>query len=175
MFYLEDQLLNPQKGIQEFSPTKVFNRFFNILNMCFTIIPYLTEIFWWEGYTDVDLDIDDIVMHLSKKEAVTPYIWNYLLVSTKFKINTRHWVIYNMFGFVNDFCISCWWCKRSYFSTWWISNVVLQPICTRSIKISSNNWTKRKFIIYLVKKNIKICTKDFEFFLTLTESVVSTG
>ena len=74
MFYLEDQLLNPQKGIQEFSPIKVFNRFFNILNMCLTIIPYLTEIFWWEWYTDVDLDIDDIVMHLSKKEAVTPYI-----------------------------------------------------------------------------------------------------
>ena len=79
-------------------------------------------------------------------------------------------VIYNMCGFINYLCKSCWWCKRSYFSTSWINNVIFPPICTMSTKISCNNWTERKFIIYLAKKNIKFSAKDFEFFLA-----VSTG
>ena len=145
------------------------------MNICFTVIPYFTDIFWWEWYTNVNLAIDNIVMTFVKNGNINTIFWYSVLVSTKYKINTRHWVIYNMCGFINDLRITCWWCKRSYFSTTWISNVVFPPICTTSIKISSNNWTERKFIIYLAKKDIKFCAKDFEFFLTLTRWAVSTG
>ena len=101
IFYLEDQLLNLSKGIE------VLNRFFNILNICVTVIPYLTDIFWLEGYRDVNLAIDDIVMAFVKNWRINNIFWNYHLVSTKYKINTWQWVIYNLCRFVNDLCILC--------------------------------------------------------------------
>ena len=55
------------------------------------------------------------------------------MVSTKYKINTRLWVMYNICGFISNLCIACWWCKRSYFWTSWISNVVFPPILTRAL------------------------------------------
>ena len=49
-----------------FIPIKVFDRFFDIFKICFTVAPY----FWWEGYAAVNLAINDIlVWHLSKMEA----------------------------------------------------------------------------------------------------------
>ena len=163
-----------RKGFKSFSPIKAFNRFFNILNICFTEIPYITDLFWQEGYTDVNFAINDIVMAFVKNASISTIFWGNVLVITKYKINTRHWVIHNVWYF-NHLCICCWWCERIYFCTCWIRNVVFPLIFSTSIKISSNNWTERKFIIHLAKKNIKIWAKDFKLFLALMRWAVSTG
>ena len=69
MFHLEDNFWIYRKGFKIFSAIKFFNRFLKILNICFTAIPYFTEIFWWEWYTDVCLAIDVIVMTFVKNES----------------------------------------------------------------------------------------------------------
>ena len=57
-----------------FTPIKVFDRFFDIFKICFTVVPYFMDIFWWEGYADVNLAINDIFLwHLSKMEASALY------------------------------------------------------------------------------------------------------
>ena len=48
----------------------------NILNICFTVIPYFTDIFWWERYTDVNLAIDDIVMAFVKNGSINTIFRN---------------------------------------------------------------------------------------------------
>ena len=47
-----------------FTPIKVFDRFFDIFKICFTVVPYFMDIFWWEGYADVNLAINDIFLWL---------------------------------------------------------------------------------------------------------------
>ena len=118
---------------------------------------------------------NDICQKWNKNESINTIFWNHILASIKYKINTRQWVIYNICGFINNFCISCWWYKKRYFATSWISNVAFPSICTRKIKFSSNNWRERKLIIYLAKKNIKFCAKDFVIFLTLTGWAINTS
>ena len=138
------------------------------MNVFFTVIPYFTDIFWWEGYTDVNLAIDDIVIAFVKNGSINTIFWNYTLVSTKYKINTRH--IYNVWV--------CQWFVYSLLMMWekffldlLISNVVFPPIYTTRIKISSDNWTERKFIIYLARRISAFAQKisnsfrkDTEFF-----------
>ena len=85
------------------------------MNICFALLPYFTDMFCREGYTDVSLAIYDIMMTFAKNGSINTIFFNYIFVSTKYKINTRYWDIYNMCGFIIDLCISCWWCKR------WIS------------------------------------------------------
>ena len=112
--------------------------------------------------------------HLSKMLASTPYfeITFWLLQN----IRSIHDIeLFITFGLFNHLCIHCWWCERIYFCTCWIRNVVFPLIFSTSIKISSNNWTERKFIIHLAKKNIKIWAKDFKLFLALMRWAVSTG
>ena len=112
-----------------------------------------------------------------KKGSINTILWIYTLVSTKYKINTQYWVIYNMCGFVNDLYTSHWWCERIYFLTYWISNVVSPSVCTTCIKICSNNWADRKFIFFWVRRISKVVqkiSKPFWFWLGEQKTQVET-
>ena len=59
-----------ERDSRVFPQLKFLIDFFNVLNICFTVIPYFTDIFWWEWYMDVNLAIDDIVMTFVKNGSI---------------------------------------------------------------------------------------------------------
>ena len=141
------------------------------MSICFTLIPYFKDVFWWEWYTDVSLSMDDIVMTFVKNGSINTIFWNYILVSRKYKINTRHWVIYNICWLINDLCMSCWWCKRSYFSTSWISNdLFVQP----ALKSTTTIEQRGNSPFFWLRRTSNFVQKISNF-LTLIRWVVCTG
>ena len=129
-------------------------RFLNIFNISLLVIPDFTNIYWWEGNTNVNLIIHYIVMVFVKNWNIYTMFRNYILVDTKNKVNTRHGAIYGMNGFIYYLCISSWWCERVKFYTRWVSDIISPQTWIASIKITCDNWTDWKFIIYVVKTYI---------------------
>ena len=67
--------------------------FFDIFSICLAVDRYFVDINWLEGYANVNL---------TKKNTVIALLWdinsmfrNYVCISTKYKIDTWHRVIYN--------------------------------------------------------------------------------
>ena len=101
-----------QKIFKCFIPIKTGYCFFNIFSICLAVIPYFADIMWWEGYTNVNLTKNIIVMAFFKYRDINSVFRNYICISTKYKIDAWHRVIYNMSRLISNLWISSWWCVR---------------------------------------------------------------
>ena len=133
-------------------PIKIGCCFIYIFDFCFTVMPNFTDIYWRKKYPNINSTINYIMMIFLKNRNIDSMIWNHIFVWVKYKVYTRHRIIYNMGWFINNWCISCQGYERVNLFTWSFSNVIFPPTGTTSIKISCDNGTYREFIIYIVKK-----------------------
>ena len=77
--------------------------------------------------------------------------------------------------FVDNLFMSCWWYESINFKANWTVNIFIAPFPASSIKVSSNDWANRKFIVYMIHKSIEVCAKVLKFVLSLDRWSVKTG
>ena len=57
---------------------------------------------------------------------------------------------------------------------YWIGNIFIATFRASVIKVPSNDWANRKFIVYMIHKSIEVCAKVLKF-LSLARWSVQTG
>ena len=137
-FLLGVQLFHLLKGFESFIPIKLWYCFYNIFNTCLNVIPNFTNIYWWQGYVNINLVLYDIVLAFVKNGNINSILCEQILVVKK--IRSMHeeellitWV---------DLSIIDFYPVDIVFPSFWAS----------SIKISSYIWTF--FILFMLQVKI---------------------
>ena len=71
------------KDFVSFIPIKLRYCFHNIFNIYLTVIPNFTDIYWWQGYMNINLVLYDIVVAFVKNGNVFSIICQQILVVKK--------------------------------------------------------------------------------------------